>query len=179
MPIDPQPVFLVAQQGPPEEAIAAIVGAVMIFGLLFAVVLIGLTIWAAFILYRAMERLPAAHRQAPSWLPWLMPVPMANIVMPIIIGIKWPESFQGYFNATGRAADPAIGDAGKQLGLTWGICALCTLVPLLGLLALPVVIITAIMFIVRMNRLSRLIPAATTEAYAPPAPASVESAPVG
>lgn len=105
-------------QGDPEaEAAAAGVAIAMLVGYLcFIGLAILLQIFIAYLLYDALNAVPEQYRELESWVPWLLLVPLANIVVLFLAFIKTPRSLAKCLGASG---DTTHGDCGESLGL-WG-----------------------------------------------------------
>jgi hypothetical protein len=138
-----------------DEAAAAAIGiGILLFALLVTAIIIAIAIVVCWLLYKNYKKVPPQFQTLSPGLVWLMLVPLANIVMPIIIGMQVPEAFKRYFDSIG---DTSVGDAGKQVGLIWGIAALCTVIPLVNLIAALVALVALVMFLLKVIAMGRKI----------------------
>lgn len=153
------PITLLAQAagqpGLPPEIPAGAVAAIIAF--LAVAVVIGLLIGAlvAWLIYKPYSKLPREHQTLAPGLCFLLMVPVANLVMPIILGIKLPEAFASYFDATDQSHE--TGDAGKAVGLWWGISTLACIVPLVGIVAGLASLVLLIIFIIKLWEMAKRI----------------------
>lgn len=129
-----------------EEAAAA----VLIFGLMAASACVALILSAifAYLLMDAVSSVPEAHRKIAPWVPWLLFVPVANVVVLILAFIKVPESLSSYLDSIGKNS---FGDCGKKIGI-WG--AILSLIGCTGLIGL-VLLIISLMKINQAKRVAR------------------------
>ena len=139
---------LLAQAAGQPEIPAGFLAALI--GVLVGMIVIGLIIGAivAFLIYKPYSKLPAEHQTIAPGLCFLLLVPVANLVMPIILGTKIPEAFANHFATTGQSAE--TGDAGKSIGLWWGISTLCCIVPLVNMIAGLAALVLLIIFIIKL-----------------------------
>lgn len=108
--------------GPPEisaEAQAA-AGVLFLVFVLVAVVacVVGLVLTGlvAYWLMDALNAIPEPHRQMSPMVPWLLFVPLVQIVVLLLAFIKVPDSLSSYLRSMD---DSSHGDCGKSNGL-WG-----------------------------------------------------------
>ncbi|MEE9403339.1 MAG: hypothetical protein V3V20_00465 [Algisphaera sp.] len=145
--------LLLAQQQQPEipaEAIAALFAIAAVVLVVF--LLIGLLV--AWLIYKPYSKLPKEYHTLAPGLCFLLLVPFAGLVMPIILGIKIPEAFAAYFADRG---DTSVGDAGKGIGLWWGISVLCCMVPILNIFAAIAALVLLIIFILKLWEMAKRI----------------------
>ena len=147
------PIFGTGQQ---HEIPAAALG--LLLGMIVVGVIIGLLIGllVAWLIYKPYSKLPSQYHTLAPGLCFLLIVPLANIVMPIILGLKIPEAFGAYFADRG---DTSVGDAGKSVGMWWGISALACLVPLVNLFAGIAALVLLIIFIIKLWDLAKRVEA--------------------
>lgn len=111
------------QQGPNNADAAA--GAAALMGMLacygvFLLLAIGVQVWVTYLFYKDLSAVPEQFRELQPGMVWLLLVPLINIVMIFLVGIKIPQSYRKYFNSIGRTD---VGDCGESLGLWMGITA--------------------------------------------------------
>ncbi len=125
-------------QGDPEAeaAAAGIAIAVLIGYVCFIGLAILLQIFIAYLLYDALNAVPEQYRELESWVPWLLLVPLANIVVLFLAFIKTPRSLAKCLSASG---DTSHGDCGESLGL-WG--AILCVIPCGAIVGLILLIMT-------------------------------------
>ena len=100
---------------PEEEAQIAATFIAMVVGItIMSLVGLVLIAWVAYLLMDALNAIPEEFRQVSSAVPWLLLVPLVNIVVMFIVFIKVPESLNAYLTANG---DTAHGDCGRSNGL--------------------------------------------------------------
>lgn len=104
----------------PEEAAA---GAAMFMAMLVAIGIMSLigfamVIWVAYSMMDALSALPEQYRELSPAVPWLLLVPLVNIVVLFLVFIKVPDSLKAFLEANG---DTAHGDCGRSNGLIGSI----------------------------------------------------------
>lgn len=127
-----------------EEEIAAAqaMGAVVFFGAIAACFLgLLLTALVAYLMMDALNAVPKSFRQLSPMVPWLLFVPLVNIVILFLVFIKVPESLNAYLQSTG---DTSQGDCGKSMGL-WG-----SILYILGC-TFPIGLVMLILAILKIN----------------------------
>ena len=147
------PTALLAQSASQPELPAGAIAAFI--GILVVATVIGLLIGAlvAWLIYKPYSKLPSEHQTIAPGLCFLLMVPLVGFVMPIILGIKIPEAFASYFDATGQSHE--TGDAGKAVGLWWGICVLACIVPLVNIVASIASLVLLIIFIIKLWEMAK------------------------
>ncbi len=134
---------------PTAEEIAArgtlMAGVFLIIGLLSVVFLL-LTAFVAYLLMDALNAVPESHRQLSPAIPWLLFVPLVNLVILFLVFIKVPESLSNYLASTDTAAP---GDCGKSMGL-WG--AILWVVPC----ATPIGMVLLILSLLNISQAKKL-----------------------
>lgn len=104
------------QQEAEQAAVAA--GFAMMAGIAcFAVFGLILTGVVAFLMSDALSSVPEEHQQLSPMVPWLLFVPLINIVVVFLVFIQVPKSLASYLASQG---DTSQGDCGEKTGL-WGV----------------------------------------------------------
>jgi hypothetical protein len=130
-----------------EEAAIALVGtAVIVLSLVFALITLVLAGCAAYLLSDALKAVPESHQQISPAIPWLLFIPVVNLVVLFLCFIKVPDSLRGYLDSTGNMTQA---DCGKSLGL-WGSVA-----SVIGCF-FPIGIVLLFMSITRINKAKQL-----------------------
>lgn len=109
------------QQGPNNADAAA--GAAAAMGTLacigiFGLIVFGIYAWITYQFYKDLSAVPEQFRELQPGMVWLLLVPIVQLVMIFLVGIKIPQSYRKYFNSIGRTD---VGDCGESLGLWMGI----------------------------------------------------------
>lgn len=108
------------------------------------------------LLYSALERVPAEHRKQTPGLVWLLLIPCFGAIWSFFVFPRISQSYKSYFASAGRTD---TGDSGEAIA--WALCVawVACLVPLLNLLALPVTLVLLIIYLVKIMGLKGQIPA--------------------
>ncbi len=114
----------------------------LIMGLL-ALVLLGV---AAYLLSDALKAIPLEFRKLPHWVPWLLLVPLVNIVVFVLSFIMVPKSMANYLASRG---DTSMGDCGASNGL-WGV-----ILYLLGC-TFPIGLVLLVMCLLKVNQAKKI-----------------------
>jgi hypothetical protein len=129
---------------------AAIVVAILIFlGILFAVML-AVSIFVSWMLYRANEALPVQHRKSESWQAFLLLIPLFNLIWNFVMLARVSSGMQSFFQAKN---DESVGDCGANLGLWYSISCLVACVPYVGCLGALAAVVLLIMYLMKINNL--------------------------
>jgi Trk-type K+ transport system membrane component len=132
-----------------EKAVALLSGGVFLVAMLVSVVFLVIIIFACYSLFDALSTVPAEHREIEPWVPWLMLVPLVQLVVNFIALTKTPRSLAKALAAKG---DSSQGDCGEQLGLFTAIAAL---IPCINVLGFPVLLIMTVMKVNKAKALLR------------------------
>jgi hypothetical protein len=124
----------------------------MIIGVLIA---IGIAVFVLYLMYSALNAVPAEHRKMEPSHVWLLLIPLFNLVWIFFVVTRISESYQSLFYSRGRTD---IGDAGRGVGLAYAICSVCSIIPCLGLFAALGGLICLILFLVKISGLKSQIP---------------------
>lgn len=137
----------------PEQAAAVGMLSVgmIIAALVIGLIMFGLMIFAAYLLMDALNSVPEEYRQLSPMVPWLLFVPVVNLVILFLVFLKVPESLQAYLNSVG---DTSQGDCGKNMGL-WG-----AILYVVGCTA-PIGLIMLVIAITKINAGKRAVRAAS------------------
>lgn len=128
---------------PEQEAAASAIGMGLIIGYFcFIGVMLLLQIYVAYLLYDALSAVPEQYRELEPWVPWLLFVPLANLVVIFLAFIKTPRSLAKCLAASG---DTSHADCGESLGL-WG-----AVLTVLGCTS-PIGLILLIMSLLKINK---------------------------
>ena len=144
---------------PSHNADAAALGlAGLACGIIAVAILIGYAIAIVIILLLSgcMKRVPPQYRKMEPGMVWLLLIPLFNLVWNFFVYKALSESYQGYFQAQGRAA---VGDCGKNLGLAYCICCCGCIIPLVSFLAGPASLVLLILCLVKFIGYKNEIPA--------------------
>lgn len=125
-------------------ATGIVVGAVVL--VLLAYLLIGVV---AYLLSSAIQALPEANRPMPAWVPWLLLVPLVQIVVFVLAFIQVPKAQSNYLSSIG---DTSMGDCGASNGL-WGV-----ILYLLGC-TFPIGLVLLVMSMLKINQATKIIKA--------------------
>ncbi len=136
---------------PLDPAAAAVLAAITIAMVLLAIVCLLFAIFMAYQLSSSLSAIPEPYRQMQAFMPWLIFVPLAGIVIFILAMIKVPRSVSAYLTSIG---DSSQGDCGEKLGL-WG-----AVLYLLGCTA-PIGIVLLIMSLLKLGKAKALAKAAS------------------
>lgn len=82
-----------------------------------------------FLLYRALDAVPAEHRRMEPWQVFLLFIPCFGIFWSFMVFTRIPQSYRSYFTASG---DPDPTGSLEQMGLAYAILTVVTLIPYLG-----------------------------------------------
>lgn len=112
--------FEFASELTPEEAAAGTAMVIAMFVGIGIMSLLGfiLVIWVAYSMMDALSAIPEEYRELSPAVPWLLLVPVVNIVVLFLVFIKVPDSLNAYLTANG---DTAHGDCGRSNGLIGSI----------------------------------------------------------
>jgi hypothetical protein len=133
-----------------EQAAASIGVGAMIGLVLLSVLSIALMIWTILTISKVLSQVPAQFRATTPGMAWMLLVPCANLVFLFLLPAKIADSVHNYYRAQGGT--PAqIGDAGRNLGLWWGLTLL---------LCGPVGWILQLMYTNKLTGLSKMLPPA-------------------
>jgi len=95
--------------------------AVIFFFMVVFAVMLAINIFVCWLLYRANEALPVAHRKIESWQAFLLLIPLFNLVWNFILFSRISGGFQSFFQSKN---DASVGDCGAAIGLWTSICAI-------------------------------------------------------
>lgn len=137
----------VAADEPSTMAVIATTIAMLVLGVLMFL-LVGVV---AYLLSTALSAVPENFREMPPMLPWLLFIPLVNIVILILAFIKVPKSLNKYLTSIG---DNSQGDCGEKLGL-WG-----SILYILGC-TFPIGLVMLVMSLMRINQAKKLAKAAS------------------
>ncbi len=127
-------------------ATAVAMGMMIMIGV-FAVIGVVITALVAYLLSDALSAVPESYRQMSSWIPWLLFVPLVQIVVLVLAFIKVPRSLSGYLASLG---DQSQGDCGESNGL-WG-----SILYILGC-TFPIGLVLLVMSMLKINQAKRQI----------------------
>ncbi len=148
-----------------EGGEAAAAGLLLVFVGVGLVIGIAIAIVIAFLFWKPYSKVPQQFQTISPGLIWLLVIPLVNIVMMFIVAFQVPPAFKAYFDSIG---DQSVGDAGKQVGMWWAICAILSIIPILGMLAGLASLVLLILFLVKLWGMAGKIPEGGA---APPQPA--------
>ncbi len=109
-----------------EKAVLVWAPVVMIgCGVVLGVLSVALSIYIAYVGFSVLEMLPESSRPMPSFVPWLLLVPLVNLVVLFMIFVQIPEAVQRELEARGQAVE---GDFGRTLGIIGAVLSVlgCT-----------------------------------------------------
>jgi uncharacterized membrane protein len=130
------------------------------FFLLLILAAIGLNIWAAFLMWDILSRIPAEKRTIEPYFPWLTLIPVAGFVFQwIIIPFKLPETLKNHFLGSG---DLAMIESTRKIGLWYMITLSCTIIPLLNFIAWIPALVFFIILLVKLVAINDALPAKVT-----------------
>ncbi|RMF36906.1 MAG: hypothetical protein D6753_18580 [Planctomycetota bacterium] len=113
-----------ADFGAPElddEEVAALVAVSFVVWagiIILGIIGLALSIYVAYIGYATLELLPEPRRPVPSFVPWLLLVPLVNLAIIFIIFVSIPKAAQEELIARGQ---PVEGDCGRGLGIAGAV----------------------------------------------------------
>ena len=104
----------------------------------------------AFLVFDVYNSIPNEHRSVPVWLPWLMLVPIAGMVIAwIMIPFKLPEALRQYAKALGS-------DHKSDFGFVWGItsiaCSTASMIPFVVFVTGIPSIVFLILYIIQVKK---------------------------
>ena len=119
----------------------------MFIGLAVVGAVVGLLLGAivAHLLSSALNAVPLEYRKIPAWLPWLLLIPVVNVVVVFLAFVLTPQSLREYLESQG---DTSQGDCGGQMGLIGAILSVIPCIPLVG----PILLIIALVKISQAKR---------------------------
>ncbi|MGB7160576.1 MAG: hypothetical protein WBD40_21100 [Tepidisphaeraceae bacterium] len=152
---------------PPSPLEIAIMAAVFL-------VVIAILVFIYYLLYSALKAIPPEHRRMEPGQVWLLLIPVFNLVWNFFVFMRIPESYQSYFHSRGRTD---VGDAGKNVGLWYSICACCAVIPCIGFIPGIASLILLILFLVKIMGLKAQVgqaaPGGFPVGYASPQPGMI------
>lgn len=141
--------------GGTEEAMA--LGVILVVFLVVLVFSLAICVIFAYFMAAPLKRVPERYRTIEAWTPWLMLVPVVNLVMLWVLApFKIPESLKNYFDDSGSSLD--VGDCGKNLGLGWAISVTCTFIPIVNWISWIPALAFMILYLIKINGLKNEIP---------------------
>jgi len=118
-----------------------------------------ISVFMAWLLYRALIRIPQEYHTIPTYFPWLGCIPFAGIVFNwIIIPFKLPESLRLYFADHPNDALQWNEDFGKKSGLNWMGFGTASFIPLVNILTVIPGIVFMVKYLIHLNKLTNTIP---------------------
>lgn len=131
-------------------AIIAIAAAVFVVGLIIAVLI-------CLFLSSCLVRLPPEYRRVEPGMVWLLLIPCFPLVWNFFVYPKIAESFQSYFESTGRTD---VGDCARGLAMLYCILTVVSLplglIPIIGLINCVVGPATLVIWIIVLVRFAGL-----------------------
>jgi len=115
-------------------------------------------------LYRALARIPKVYRTIPTFLPWLLCIPYATVVIYwIILPFGLPRSFHNYFSENSKPGiDKKKLSYGKKYGRNKGIGFVIfltlSLIPHISPFTIILALFFLISYLIHITKLSSLIP---------------------
>ena len=120
--------------------------AALLFGIGFFLAFYALIGW---LLSNDVKAIPAEYRQNVTPMhPYLLMIPLFNLVWNFFLFPRIAASFAAYFEATGR---PKPGDYGRGLSLAFAITLCCFWIPCLGSLCVLAGLVLLIILLVKFN----------------------------
>ena len=141
-------------------------GPAVAIGVISVAVIVGLAIGVLICLFlsNCLSAVPEEHRKQNTGMVWLLLIPCFNLVWNFFVYPKIAESFQSYFESTGRTD---LGDCSRGLAMWYCILAVVSvplgMIPLIGLINCllgPATLVVWIMVLVRFAGLKRQVQAA-------------------
>jgi len=137
--------------GVPDEAI---VGIILVVGLIFLVIALAIAILYLRTLSKCLERCSPGNRTMEPGQVWLNLIPCFNLVWQFVTVIRISESLKNEFRSRGSRVT-ATEDYGRTLGLTYLIMNLLTAIPYLGMISGLVGLVCFIMYWVKIAGYSK------------------------
>ena len=110
----------------------------------------------AAVLARVLKRIPEESRFSKPWHPWLLLVPMFNLVWAFILLPRISDSLQAELMTD---ADRSMGDCGRTFGLAHAGCRLALVLSFFPVLFAAAALVFLILYVLRVSELSRRISA--------------------
>ena len=146
-----------------EDLPPAIQAVVIIIGVLFFLVMLGITIFILYLLYKLLDALPPQYRLMEPGLVWLLLIPCFNLIWNFFVYPRIARSYQNYFYAHGRTD---VGDCGATLGVWFSVCHVLISIPcvnyITGIFCGPAMLVLLIIYLIKLHELKRQIPSGKT-----------------
>ena len=143
--MNPQQNFPVVLESGGNAAVG--VGFLLVVIAIGLVIGIGIAFLISWLMYKPYSKVPEQFQVMKPGMVFLMMIPLFGLVWSFFIASQLPQSFKAYFDSVG---DQTVGDAGKNIGLAWAICAACSIIPIVGGLAGLASLVLLIIFIVKL-----------------------------
>jgi hypothetical protein len=134
-----------------QEMINLFMGGAIAMG--FAVFLL-INVVVCWLLYNALDRIPASFRQMEPAMVWLLLIPCFSWFWNFMVFPKIARSFKAYFDSV-QATD--VGDCGEKLGLWYSILIVASIIPFLGWFAGVAALVLLILYLIKATELKNRI----------------------
>ena len=142
-----------------EDLPPAMQAAVIIICVLVFLVMLGITIFILYLLYKLLDALPPQYRLMEPGLVWLLLIPCFNLIWNFFVYPRIARSYQNYFYAHGRTD---VGDCGATLGIWFSVCHVLISIPcvnyITGIFCGPAMLVLLIIYLIKLHELKRQIP---------------------
>ena len=150
---------VLAQQGNDFEDLPPEMQAVVIgLGVLFLLVLLGISVFILYLFYNLLNALPAEYRLMEPAMVFLLLIPCFNLVWNFFVFARISKSYENFFGDHDRP----VGDCGAGIGVPYSICAVLVSIPCLNYVTIffcgPAMIVLIIIYLVQLHGLKKEIP---------------------